>query len=164
MADGCPIGIWVTGQDGGTRFINRTYRNFCGITTERVERNEWKSVLHPDDTPEFVRAFQHALKEHTPFKAEQRSRRADGEWRWVESYAEPRFSAAGGFLGLVGTSQDITDRKRDQEALQFQHTLIRAILDVSLDGILVLNDENLIVAHNKRCLDVWKIPRGRITR
>ena len=158
MADGCPIGIWVTDQDGGTRFINRTYRNFCGISSEQVERNEWKLLLDPDDTPEFVRAFQHALQEHTSFRAEQRSRRADGEWRWVESYAEPRFSPAGEFLGLVGTSNDITDRKRDQEALQFQHALIRAILDVSLDGVLVVNDKSIVLAHNQKFLDIWRLP------
>jgi PAS domain S-box-containing protein len=158
MADGCPVGIWVTDQNGGTRFINRTYRNFCGISSEEVDRNEWKSVLHPDDTWEFVRAFQHALNEHTPFKAEQRSRRADGEWRWVESYAEPRFSPSGEFLGLVGTSKDITDRKQDQEALQLQHTLIRGILDVSLDGILVVNDRSIVLAHNQTFLDIWRLP------
>jgi len=158
MADGCPIGIWVTDQDGGTRFINRTYRDFCGIGSQELDRNEWKLMLHPDDTPEFVGAFQHALKEHTPFKAEQRSRRADGEWRWVESYAEPRFSSAGEFLGLVGTSKDITDRKQDQEALQFQQSLIRAILDVSPDGILVMNDENRIVLYNKLLQHIWRVP------
>jgi PAS domain-containing protein len=76
----------------------------------------------------------------------------------VTFYAEPRFSPAGEFEGHVGLSTDITEPKRAELALEFQNTLVRAILDVSLDGILVMNDENLAVAHNKKFLDVWRIP------
>jgi len=40
---------------------------------------------------------------------------------------------------------------------QFQHSLISAILEVSLDGILVVNTEGRVVSHNKRFMDVWQI-------
>ena len=162
MADSCPTGIWVTDARGGTRFINRAYREFCSATTGEVEQDAWRQLIHPDDAPAFFEAFQRAVDEHAPFKAEQRSRRASGEWRWVESVAAPRFSPDGEFQGLVGTSKDITDRKHNEAALQFHHSLISAILEVSLDGILVVNDENLIVLHNRKFLDVWQIPLDRI--
>jgi PAS domain S-box-containing protein len=162
MADSCPIAIWVTDIQGRTRFINREYRKFCGLTSEQVEHGGWESILRADDAPDFVAAFQRALKEHTPFNAEQSCRRADGEWRWVESYAVPRFSGDGEFQGLVGTSKGITERKQTEEALQFQNSLIRAIHGVSLDGILVADGEGIVVSHNKRFLDVWQIPEGEI--
>jgi PAS domain S-box-containing protein len=127
-----------------------------------VEQDSWRRLLHPDDAPAFFETVERAVREHAPFKSEQRSRRADGEWRWVESVAEPRFSPDGEFQGLVGTSQDITERKQNEAALQFHHSLISAILDVSLDGILVVNDENLIVLHNRKFLEVWRIPLDRI--
>ena len=57
---------------------------------------------------EYVGAFQRAVREHTPFRAEARVRRADGEWRWIGSYAEPRLSPGGEYLGHVGLSPDIT--------------------------------------------------------
>jgi PAS domain S-box-containing protein len=121
MADTCPIGIWVTDTQGGTRFVNSTYREFSGRTSEQVRAHEWKMLLHPEDDVKFVKAFACALSDHTPFKAEHHSRRADGEWRWVESHAVPRFSPDGEFLGLVGTSTDITDRKLlHQQLLQAQ--------------------------------------------
>jgi PAS domain S-box-containing protein len=129
MADSCPTGIWVTDAQGGTRFINRAYRQFCGATCEQVERDEGRLLLHPEDEPEFNAAFQRALNEHTPFSSEQRSRRADGEWRWVESYAEPRFSPGGEFLGHVGTSKDITDRKRTEQALQASEEKFRQLAE-----------------------------------
>jgi PAS domain S-box-containing protein len=44
--------------------------------------------------------------------------RHDGEWRWMESWGRPRFTRAGEFLGFVGSSADITERKQSQERLQ----------------------------------------------
>jgi PAS domain S-box-containing protein len=158
MADGCPTVMWVTNADGGIQFINRAFREFFGTTYEAMEGHQWQMALHPEDAAEYVGAMQRALREHAPFRAETRVRRANGEWRWMSSYAEPRFSPDGEFLGHVGLSPDITDRKQDEQARQFSHSLVRAIHEVSLDGILVVNNENLIVSHNKRFLDVWQIP------
>jgi len=158
MADSCPAMMWVANAEGGRQFVNRAYREFCGATLEQVQGDRWQSLVHPDDLPEYVRAFQRSVRERSPFRGEIRVRRADGEWRWLAPQAEPRFSPSGEFLGHVGLSPDITERKQSEQARQFQLSLIRAILEVSLDGILVVNDENLIVAHNKRFLDIWKIP------
>ena len=58
------------------------------------------------------------MRERAPFRAEARVRRSDGEWRWIASHAEPRLSLSGEFLGHVGISPDITDRKQSEEALQ----------------------------------------------
>lgn len=41
---------------------------------------------------------------------------------------------------------------------KFHHSLICAIHEVSLDGILVVNSEGNVVSHNKRFLDVWQLP------
>jgi PAS domain S-box-containing protein len=163
MADSCPIGIWVTDAQGNNRFVNRNYLEFCGVTADQIEQSKWQMLIHPEDAPPFLEAFQRALKEHTSLKAERRSRRADGEWRWMESYAEPRFSSDGEFLGLVGISRDITERKQNEQSLQFQHSIIRAIHEVSLDGILVVNKAQCIVSHNQRFKEVWQLPQLEIS-
>ncbi len=69
---------------------------------------------------DYVGAFQHAVRERAPFRAEARVRRADGEWRWFGSYAKPRFSRAGEFLGHIGLSSDITQRREAEQALPRQ--------------------------------------------
>jgi PAS domain S-box-containing protein len=161
MADGSPMLMWVTDAEGGVQFINRAYREFCGIDYEQVQGGKWRSVLHPDDTAEYVAAFQRAVRERTRFSAEVRVRRADGEWRWLASYAEPRLSPAGEFLGHCGLSPDITERRQAEQARQFQHSLIRAIHEVSLDGILVIDGDGLVVSHNKRLFDTLRISPTR---
>ncbi len=44
-------------------------------------------------------------------------RHRNGDWRWIESYALPQFSDSGEYLGHIGTSLDITERKQVEEAL-----------------------------------------------
>jgi PAS domain S-box-containing protein len=129
MADCCPIGIWVTDANGGTRFINRAYRDFCGLSSDEIEPDQWKSLIHTDDAPEFFRALDRAIEKHTSLHVERRSRRADGEWRWVESHAAPRFSSDGEFRGLVGASKDITDRKQAEQALKTSEEKFRQLAE-----------------------------------
>ena len=117
MADSCPVGIWVTDANGGNLFANRAYLEFCGMGDGEIAGDAWRSTLHPEDAPEFLEAFELALRERTPYKAERRSRRADGEWRWMESYAEPRFTQDGEFMGLAGINVDVTERKQTEHAL-----------------------------------------------
>jgi PAS domain S-box-containing protein len=116
MADGCPAVMWVTGAAGGVQFINRAYREFFGSTYQQVEGAKWQTLLHPADAPEYLAAFQRAVTEHSPFRGETRVRRGDGEWRWLASAAEPRFSPSGEFLGHVGLSPDITEPKQAEQA------------------------------------------------
>ncbi len=171
MADGCPAAMWVTDATGGNQFINRAYRELFGVAYEAVEGAQWQMLVHPDDAPEYTRSYFRAIEEHTSFRAEARVRDAHGEWRWVASNAEPRFSPAGAYLGHVGISPDITESKRTEEALQaaretaeaearhleFQHSLIRAIHEGSPDGILAVDRDGIIASHNTRFLDIWRV-------
>jgi PAS domain S-box-containing protein len=83
MADGCPTPMWVTDAEGGIQFTNRIFRDFCGNVHEEVEGRKWQLLIHPDDISEFIRETERAVRTHTPFHAEARIRRADGEWRWL---------------------------------------------------------------------------------
>jgi PAS domain S-box-containing protein len=157
MADGCPMPMWVTNAQNGIQFINRAFREFCGTVCEQVEGDKWRLLVHPDDAPNFFGESLRARQGHIPFRAELRVRRADGEWRWIAAFVEPRFSPSGELLGHVGLGVDITERKQAEEERQLQLSLIHAIYEGSLDGILVVSPCEVVISHNKRFLDIWKI-------
>jgi len=45
---------------------------------------------------------------------------------------------------------------------EFHISLVRAINEVSPDGILVVDSNGRIISHNQRFVDVWKIPSDRL--
>ncbi|MFM8322923.1 MAG: ATP-binding protein [Chloroflexota bacterium] len=118
MADGTPLMIWVTDAAGRMEFVNRAYCEFFEVTLEQVQQRGWAPLVHPDDHAGYVDLYGLCLQQHTPFQAEARVLRSDGQWRWMASYGQPRISTGGQFLGIAGSSADITERKRVEEQLQ----------------------------------------------
>ena len=131
MADGIPFNIWMVGPDGSQKFVNRTYRAFFGVVDEDVLGNQWQMLVHPDDLKDYTDEFLACVRERRPFHAEVRVKRADGEWRWVESFGNPQFSKTGKFLGYIGTSPDITERKKTEQALRESEERFRLFMDNS---------------------------------
>ncbi|MGD0548597.1 MAG: PAS domain S-box protein, partial [Terracidiphilus sp.] len=163
LADSSPSLMWVTNSEGRVEFVNQALRDLCGVTREEVEAGQWSLPLHPGDAADYRAAFNCAARDHAPFNAEARVRRADGEWRLVGTRAQPRFSPGGDYVGHTGLSADISDRVRAERAHQFRHSLLRTIYEVSLDGILVVDADGIVVTHNKRFLDVWQIQPSDIS-
>ena len=152
VADSCPAILWVTNAEGGNQFINRGFREFCETTYEEVEGHKWQVMIHPEDASGYVATFYRAVREHAPFQAEVRVRRADGQWRWLHSHAEPRFSPQGEFLGHVGISPDITGRKQAEQALHDSQRFAQSTIDTLSSHICVLDETGTLIAVNRS----WK--------
>jgi PAS domain S-box-containing protein len=152
ISDSCPAMMWVTDAEGGLQFINRAFGEFCGATYEQVAGARWQALLHPEDGPDYLHAFRGAIRDHTHFKAETRARRADGAWRWFGSFAAPRLSPGGEFLGHVGLSADITDRKQAEIAARDSHELAQSTIDALSSHVCVLNEAGAILSVNQ----AWK--------
>jgi two-component system CheB/CheR fusion protein len=118
MADSSPIMIWRTDAAGKTSFLNRTYRNYCGIAADETVNFDWPEIVHPDDRDAYVAAFLTALQQRQTFQQRVRLRRRDGQWRWFDSRANPMIDGSGNISGFVGSSVDITEIYESQQALE----------------------------------------------
>jgi PAS domain S-box-containing protein len=117
LADGSPVLLWVNGPEG-CEFVNRAYLDFVGLEGDLEVRGfDWSRFVHPDDRDPYVDAYMEAFRTRSTFRAEFRFRRDDGEWRWMRSEATPRIEREV-FVGYVGASVDITERRRAEEALR----------------------------------------------
>ena len=139
MADGCPTVLWVTDAQGGIRFVNRACNGFFGTIYDQVEGGKWQPLLHPDDAAQYLGSFLAAVQEHTSFRSQARVRRSDGAWRWVASYAEPRWSPDGEFLGHVGLSPDITERKQAEDELRNSEEKFRQLAENTSEVFWMMN-------------------------
>jgi PAS domain S-box-containing protein len=118
MADGMPLIVWVHDAQGSQQFVNRTFLEYFGVAGAEMKGERWQVLMHPDDAPAYAAEFLACTRERRPFHAEVRVRNAGGEWRTIESWGRPRFSGSGEFLGMVGTSADVTERRRMEHSLR----------------------------------------------
>ena len=163
MADSCPTIMWVTNAEGMLWFVNRAYREFFGITYEPVQGRKWHLQVHPDDEGKPNTALQRGIEQHASFAVEGRIQRADGEWRWLSAYGEPRFSVSGEFLGHVGLSSDITDRKQAEEALkESELSYRRQFADNCVMMLLIDPADGQIVDANAAAVAFYGYPRERL--
>jgi PAS domain S-box-containing protein len=115
LANCAPVMLWMTGPDKLCRFANQGWLEFSGRTIDQEVGDGWAETLHPADREHYINTWCAAFDARQPFKTEVRFKRCDGEYRWFENAAMPRFAPDGEFLGYVGSSIDITDRKKAQE-------------------------------------------------
>ena len=74
----------------------------------------WLNIVHPDDRGAMKAYFaREVLAGHQPFDHEYRIvRRTDGEVRWVSGLGQLQLDVSGNVLRMVGTIQDVTERKK----------------------------------------------------
>jgi PAS domain S-box-containing protein len=77
-----------------------------------------REMIHPDDRDHVFRAAEEAVRSGVHSEAEHRVIRPDGEVRTVQGLGTVKRDAAGRAYEMFGTVQDITDRKRSEEALR----------------------------------------------
>ncbi len=125
FTDSLPLIVWVHDASGGQEFVNRTFCEFFGVSREEMQAGRWQLLMHPEDGEGYLREFLDCVRDRRPFHGEVRVRRYDGQWRWIESWGRPRFAASGEFLGFVGTSADITDRKHAERKVRESEQALR---------------------------------------
>ncbi|HEX8874336.1 MAG TPA: PAS domain S-box protein, partial [Nitrosospira sp.] len=95
MSEASPALTWQVDQEGNVVYLNQRYLDMVGMTSEELMPAGWRSILHPDDAPAYVAAFEQALRDRSHFRHRVRIRTAKGEWHWLKSYAMPWYTTAG---------------------------------------------------------------------
>ena len=134
MADSAPLIIWTGKRDGSRDYVNRFFIQFSGWEYDQALGENWLALVHPGERGEVRRAYVSAAERQAGFALEYRMRRRDGEYRWMLDSGAPRHSARGDYLGSIGTSLDITDRKRAEEAAMESEAQLRLSMSVSQMG------------------------------
>jgi PAS domain S-box-containing protein len=63
-------------------------------------------------------------------------------------------------LAAVGSQiGQFTARRRAEEALRFQKTVLESQSEAAIDGILVVGHDDRILSHNGRFVEIWRLPQ-----
>jgi len=116
FAQTMPSMVWTSLPDGQIDWFNNRVSEYCGIPAEEMKPNGWAPV-HPDDIELATKLWLSAVESGEPFSTEYRIQRRDGMFRWHVTRAIPIRSADGAIAYWIGTSADIHDQKRSEQAL-----------------------------------------------
>jgi len=114
------VGYWVWNlQTNRLIWSDETYRIF-GLTPGEglIDLDKVREMIHPDDREMVFRTAEQAVNSGTRADCEHRLFRPSGEMRVVHSLADLKKDSSGRPYQMFGTTQDITDRKRAEEALR----------------------------------------------
>ena len=116
VVDTLPALVWSKLPGGSADFLNQRFREYTGLSLEEGLGWGWMNAFHPEDRAE--EEWRTAFAAGEPFEREARLRRADGAYRWFMLRAAPLRDERGNVVKWYGTTADIEDRKRAEEALQ----------------------------------------------
>ncbi|MDO9326729.1 MAG: PAS domain S-box protein, partial [Methanoregula sp.] len=124
--------IYTITPEGIFTFVSPSWTALLGQPVGEVVGRPFQQFIHTGDLPGCLVFLQKTIDTgQRQTGIEYRVQRADGTWRWHTSNAVPLKDEAGTVIGFEGTANDITDRKRAEEAQQQLETMLRLILTLS---------------------------------
>jgi PAS domain S-box-containing protein len=132
VIDTIPTLVWRAGPDGVPDFLNQPALDYTGLSLDQAETG-WPRAFHPDDKKGMLVKWSAIRESGMPGGLEARLRRFDGEYRWFLFQAEPLRDESGNIVKWYGSSTDIEDRKRAEEALRESEVRFRDYAETASD-------------------------------
>ena len=139
--------------------VNQRFCEITGYSREEILRLDFEDLTHPDDVErslDFIRRI--SAGELPEYRIEKRYIRKDGNVIWVNLTVSIVRSAAKEPLYLVAFIEDISERREAQTQVGRTLSLLRATLESTADGILVVDLDGKILSFNQKLADMWEIP------
>ncbi|MEW6263713.1 MAG: response regulator [Thermodesulfobacteriota bacterium] len=121
------IGHWELDPEVGAPIWSEEIFHIFDLDPARGEPSfiNHEIYLHPDDWPLLNEAVTKGSKDGTPFDLQFRIFRPSGETRWIQAIGAAIRDEKGKVEKLFGTAQDVTERKRIEEALRDSEKRLR---------------------------------------
>jgi PAS domain S-box-containing protein len=145
LVDSIPAMIHTARPDGYLDYFNKRWLEYLGVSLDKMAGWNWTGVIHPEDVDGIVAKWRACLATGEIFEYETRVRTANGEYRWMFHRKVPLRDANGNIVKWYGSSMDIDERKRAEEAVRRSEAYLAEAQRLSHTGSFG-----------------WKVPSGEI--
>jgi PAS domain S-box-containing protein len=142
------LGMWSLDVKTGRIECSEEASRILGRTERSGDVEEWSRMIHPEDLETTSATFRRSVARGLPFFAEFRVAYPDEQIRWLASLARVERGADGEVLAVVGTVEDISERKRTERTLLSYNRILELIatsanLQRTLEEVVHLVEEFL---------------------
>ena len=134
--EGAELGVWDWNPKTGDVTFDERWTGMLGYTTDELDHHyqTWADLVHPDDIDHAERALEELKSGETElYECEFRMRTKDGDWRWIRDIGKVfERNDDGEAVRAVGIHQDITEKRKRQNAIERQRDELVALDRVSL--------------------------------
>jgi PAS domain S-box-containing protein len=153
VIDTTPALLYSARPDGYLDYFNKRWLEYLGLPLEQIIGWSWTSAIHPEDVDDLIRKWRRSLATGEPYEAEARVRRADGEYRWMLHRKVPARDDQGNIVKWYGSSVDIEDRRRAEDAVRRSEEHLRLVIDTAPAMIQSARPDGYDDFFNKHSLD-----------
>lgn len=130
-----PISIIITGPDGSIEYVNPKFVEITGYTIDEAIGNNPR-ILNSGMMPkEFFSDMWNTILAGKEWHGDFANKRKNGEIFWEAASISPLKNERGDITHYVALKEDITERKKTEEALEENRYLLSSIIDNSTSVI-----------------------------
>jgi PAS domain S-box-containing protein len=118
LVETIPALVWCGTPEGELDYLNQRAAEYLGHTAQSLSGGRWLDLVHPDQRDATVQRWLHSATTGSPYDDVYQLRRADGQYRWVQSVGEPFRDPDGRIAYWYGQIVDIDDQKRAEAGLR----------------------------------------------
>ncbi len=118
IVDTIPGFVSTANAAGEVELVNRQVLEYFGKTIDELKNWDTSDAIHPDDLPHMIAAYRRSIETGEPLDVENRSRRADGVYRWFQVRGRAQRDAEGRIVRWYNLVTDIDERKHAEAALR----------------------------------------------
>jgi len=143
MFDDSPLGVaLIDSLAGHTYAVNSMFAKIVGRTLEEMATIDWISITHPDDVQKDLDNMALLNARKIPgFQMEKRYIRPDGTVVWISMTVAPIQAIGEAHPRHLCIAEDITERKRMEQALQLSQAQMAASQRIGRTGSWVYSIE-----------------------
>jgi PAS domain S-box-containing protein len=148
------IGMEQVAVDGRFLVVNAALRRMLGYSKSEFPGKTWEQITHPEDRDREALLVESMLRgERESYEIEKRYLHRDGSLIWANLTCSPVKDAAGKPLFLTSIVQDITARKRAEEALSESENAFDTLSNFVPQLVWMCTPDGLNIYFNQRWVD-----------